>query len=73
MENNEFVEARRGKGLMQGLVLTKPVGEVIEKALQEGLIVISAGGNVLRLVPPLVIQNAHVDEMLMKLEKVLNI
>lgn len=73
VENNEFVEARRGKGLMQGLVLTKPVGEVIEKALQEGLIVISAGGNVLRLVPPLVIQNAHVDEMLMKLEKVLNI
>lgn len=65
------IETRRGKGLMQGLVLTKPVGEVITKALAEGLIVISAGGNVLRLVPPLIIQKEHVDEMICKLEKAL--
>ncbi len=65
------IETRRGKGLMQGLVLTKPVGEVITKALEEGLIVISAGGNVLRLVPPLIIQKEHVDEMIYKLEKAL--
>lgn len=65
------IETRRGKGLMQGLVLTKPVGEVITKALEEGLIVISAGGNVLRLVPPLIIQKEHVDEMICKLEKAL--
>lgn len=71
VEGNEFVEARRGKGLMQGLVLTKPVGEVIEKAMSQGLIAISAGGNVLRLVPPLVITKAHVDEMIEKLKKAL--
>lgn len=70
-ENNEFVEARRGKGLMQGLVLKKPVGEVIKKAMNHGLIAISAGGNVLRLVPPLTITEAHVDEMIEKLEKAL--
>lgn len=69
--SNEVVAERRGKGLMQGLVLTKPVGEVITKAMQEGLIVISAGGNVLRMVPPLVITEKHVDEMIAKLQKAL--
>lgn len=65
---NPDVKLRRGKGLMQGLVLGKPVGEVIQKAMEHGLIVISAGGNVLRLVPPLVITKKHVDEMIEKLK-----
>ena len=56
---------------MQGLVLKKPVQEVIAKCMEEGLIVISAGGNVLRLLPPLVIMREHVDEMMQKLEKAL--
>ncbi len=68
---NPNVEARRGMGLMQGLVLKKPVQEVIAKCMEEGLIVISAGGNVLRLLPPLVITKEHVDEMMQKLEKAL--
>ena len=68
VETCEFVETRRGKGLMQGLVLTKPVGEVAKKCLEHGLIAISAGGNVLRLVPPLVIQEKHVDEFIEKLQ-----
>ena len=68
---NAFVKERRGKGLMQGLVLDKPVGEVIQKAMAEGLIVISAGGNVLRMVPPLIITEKHVDEMIVKLKKAL--
>lgn len=71
VENSAFVEARRGKGLMQGLVLTKPVSDVIKKAMEHGLIAISASGNVLRLVPPLTITEAHVDEMITKLEKAL--
>ena len=62
---------RRGKGLMQGLVLACPVGEVIANAQKEGLLVISAGGNVLRMVPPLVIENRHIDEMIQILQKVL--
>lgn len=69
---NEAVEARRGKGLMQGLVLAKPVGDVIKKAMEHGLIVISAGGNVLRMVPPLIITESQVDEMIEKLTKALN-
>lgn len=71
VENNEIVEARRGKGLMQGLVLKNPVGEVIKKAMEHGLIAISASGNVLRLVPPLVITEVHVDEFIEKIQKVL--
>lgn len=64
---SDVVKERRGMGLMQGLVLEKPVGEVIQKAMEQGLIVISASGNVLRLVPPLVIEKKHVDEMCEKL------
>ena len=65
-----MITVRRGKGLMQGLVLEgKPVGEVVSRALERGLIVISAGENVLRLVPPLVITEEDIDEMVEKLEK----
>lgn len=66
----DFLTARRGKGLMQGIVCEKPVGKVSAKALEEGLIVITAGSNVLRFVPPLIIEEKHVDEMISKLEKV---
>lgn len=58
----DSIKARRGKGLMQGLELTVPVGDVINKAIEKGLIVISAGGNVLRFVPPLIITKENVDE-----------
>ncbi len=66
-----FIQTRRGKGFMQGLVLNedKPVGEVIAKAIENGLIVISAGGNVLRFVPPLIITKENVDEMIQILRK----
>ena len=65
-----IVAARRGKGFMQGLVIEgTTVGSVVTKALANGLLVISAGIDVLRLVPPLVITKEHIDEMIEKLEK----
>ena len=65
-----IVAARRGKGFMQGLVIEgATVGSVVTKALENGLLVISAGSDVLRLVPPLVITKEHIDEMIEKLEK----
>ena len=65
--------ARRGKGFMQGLVVSgRPVGELVKAALANGLIVLSAGGDVLRLVPPLVITEKDIDEMVEKLEAVLS-
>lgn len=70
VEKYDFLTARRGVGLMQGLVCEKPVGAVTTAALEQGLLIISAGTNVIRLVPPLVIEKQHVDEMIEKLEKV---
>ena len=72
MEKYDFLTARRGVGLMQGLVCEKPVGAVAKAALEKGLIVISAGSNVIRMVPPLVVEEKHVDEMIAKLDEVLS-
>lgn len=69
VEKYDCFAARRGKGFMQGLVVTgRPVGEIIKKAIFNGLLVISAGSDVLRLVPTLVIEKKHIDEMIEKLE-----
>lgn len=70
VEKYDFLTVRRGKGLMQGLVVSgRPVGEIVQQALKNRLLVITAGSDVLRMVPPLVITEADVDEMIEKLEK----
>lgn len=70
VDKYDFLTERRGKGLIQGVEVTgRPVGEIVNRALDNGLIVITAGSNVLRFVPPLVITKTDVDEMLAKLEK----
>ena len=68
----DCLTAHRGVGLIQGVVCTKKVGEVSAKALEHGLIVITAGSDVLRFVPPLVIEKCHVDEMIEKLSACLD-
>ena len=60
----EDIETRRGSGLMQGLVFKKPVGEIITRALDHGLILINAGTNIIRFVPPLIISRQEVDDMI---------
>lgn len=65
----DTVLERRGVGLIQGIKVEKPAGEVISRALEAGLIVISARDNVIRLVPPLIVERKHVDEMLEKLKR----
>ena len=67
----DFLTERRGMGLMQGVVCEKPVGQIAAKALEAGLIVITAGSNVLRFVPPLIIEEKDVDEMISRLESIL--
>ncbi|WP_177214704.1 aspartate aminotransferase family protein [Anaeromicropila populeti] len=67
-EQYDCIVERRGKGLMQGLEFNKPVSEVVKKALENGLILVSAGTNIIRFVPPLVITKEHVDEMIDKLK-----
>ena len=61
----------KGRGLIQGLQITKPLGEVTAKALEEGLLIIGAGTDVIRMIPPLVIGKEQVDEMVEILKKAL--
>lgn len=73
VEKYDFFTQRRGKGLMQGLVVEgRPVGEIVAKAPENGLVVISAGSDVLRFVPPLIITKEQIDEMVEKLEKTID-
>ncbi len=55
---------RRGLGFLQGLEFKEPVADIIKKALEKGLVLINAGTNIIRFVPPLVIEKEHVDEMM---------
>jgi len=70
-ERYEFIEDVRGKGLILGMEVQRPVGEIVTRCLEEGLLVIGAGENVLRFLPPLTITTAEVDEMTEILERVL--
>lgn len=72
VQKHDCLLTRRGMGLMQGVVTDRPLGEITGRALQEGLLIISAGSDVLRFVPPLIIEKEHVDEMAQKLDTVLN-
>lgn len=66
----DFIKERRGKGLIQGLeIVGRPAGEIVTRAMDNGLLIITAEGNVLRFVPPLVITKADVDQMIEILKK----
>lgn len=60
----DFLTGRRGMGLMQGVVTTENAADISAKALEHGLIVITAGADVVRILPPLVITQGDVDEMI---------
>ena len=60
----DFIVDRRGAGFMQGLVFNRPVADVINMALEKGLILINAGSEIIRFVPSLVITKENVDEMI---------
>lgn len=59
-----IITDRRGLGLMQGLEFSIPVNGIIANALNKGLVLISAGTNVIRFLPPLIVGKEHVDEMI---------
>ncbi|MBS6204621.1 MAG: aspartate aminotransferase family protein [Firmicutes bacterium] len=63
VEKYDFIKERRGCGLMQGLVFDRPVGGVISAALEKGMILINAGADIIRFVPPLVIEREDIDRM----------
>ncbi|MDE6675626.1 MAG: aspartate aminotransferase family protein [Acetatifactor sp.] len=60
---HDCIETHRGVGLLQGLVFNKPVGEIINRAMEKGLILINAGTHIIRFVPALTVSKADVDAM----------
>lgn len=71
VEKYDIVTAHRGVGMLHGLECSVPVGGIILKALERGLLLINAGANVLRFIPPLVITKKDVDDMMSILEECL--
>lgn len=69
VEEFACVKAHRGAGLLQGLVFDRPVGDIITKAMEKGLVLINAGTDIIRFVPPLVITKEDVDTMLLILKE----
>jgi acetylornithine/N-succinyldiaminopimelate aminotransferase len=63
-------EDLRGAGLMVGMKCVVPVGDMVVALQKEGLLTVPAGDNVVRLLPPLNIDNSHVDEALTILDKI---
>ena len=62
------ITAHRGVGFIQGLEFDRPVGAIVSKCIENGLILISAGTNVIRFIPPLIAKKEHVDAMIKILE-----
>lgn len=67
--DNSSIIAHRGMGLMQGLVFDKPVKDIINNALENGLVLINAGTEIIRFLPPLVITKEDVDRMVVILKE----
>lgn len=63
-EYGSLIETRRGAGLMQGLVFKEPVADIINMAMEKGLMLINAGSNIIRFLPALIVGKQHVDEMI---------
>ncbi|MGH8898441.1 MAG: acetylornithine transaminase [Egibacteraceae bacterium] len=72
-EGRSLVRGVRGRGLLQGLVLSRPAAvDVTARALDEGLVVNAVASDVLRLAPPLLIGEALLDEMAARLGRALD-
>ena len=72
MADYDCITEHRGRGLLQGLVFDKPVGDIINRALDKGLILINAGTNIIRFVPALIIDKSDIDQMVEILKQVIN-
>ena len=66
-----IIKEIRGKGLMFGLDMTPPMGDVLAALEKEGLLATAAAGNVLRLLPPLILDEKDLEEAIHRMEKAL--
>ena len=71
LESLDGVVSVRGRGLLLGALIEGDASEVVERARAEGLLVLTAGADVVRLAPPLTVTAAEVDEALATLDRIL--
>lgn len=64
VDKHDCIIERRGVGFMQGLVFENAVGEIINKALEKGLLLINAGPNIIRFLPALTVTKENIDDMI---------
>lgn len=69
--NSPHITDVRGRGLIAGIELDMPPAGIVNKGYEEGLLLVSSGANVIRFVPPLIIEKKHVDELVDKLTIIL--
>lgn len=60
----DYLKEHRGIRLLQGIECNGPVSEIINKAMEKGLLLINAGMNVIRFIPPLIVSKQNVDDMI---------
>jgi len=72
-ETRDDIVAIRGRGLMWGIELTREVAAVLSACQERGLLTLSAGPNVLRLLPPLTVQRPDLDEGVSIIEEALSV
>ena len=72
LAGNNAVQEIRGRGLMIAVELASPCGELVQKALTEGLLINVTRDNVVRLLPPLTLTDAEADELVSRLARVIN-
>lgn len=68
-EKYSFIKNVRGKGLLKGIVIDVNAAEIVKKAISEKLLILTAGPNVIRILPPLTVTIEEVNEFITKLEK----
>lgn len=65
------VKEVRGKGLLLGMEVSCPNGDIVKKAMEKGLVLLTAGSNVVRIAPSLIIKKEQIDECLCILDEIL--
>ena len=69
--NSPHITDVRGRGLIAGIAVDVPPAKIVEQGYEQGLLLLNAGQDVIRFVPPLIIEKAHVDELIEKLARIL--
>ena len=70
-EKHDCIVEVRGLGMMIGIELNYECGDLVNKALENGVIINVAGGNVVRLIPPLILTRDEIDQVVKVIDKIL--